>query len=214
MNRICTKGGECDQRKSCKGKGFASCLLFLIFLTPFSRVLYAHEGEPHTQPEIAALPLPGEGMETESATSETFEIVLKHPPIELGQELPLTIYLSDYETSEPVIATAISAKVSGAENLDLRISSTPVTGVYKTVANFNKRGIYKINFSVESEEYEDMLVLTIDLNNPHAKTVRRFPLKITLIAFTVLVLLGAGGVLLKRKGLLKMPKMPKRGEKS
>ena len=84
----------------------------------------AHEGEQHGGPEAAAVPMPREGLLARSAFSETFELVLKHPPLSPRKEETLRIFLTDFATNAPVEKAAIAIEAKGPAQIKAAASET------------------------------------------------------------------------------------------
>lgn len=105
-------------------------------------VALAHEGESHAEPESTAVALEGSERISVSGHSDTFEVVLKFVPFQPGTEVPITAYVLDAGTNEPIRG----AKVSGT--LSSGTSSQDVTFVE---ISDGLPGSYAERIKVESE---------------------------------------------------------------
>lgn len=117
----------------------------------------AHEGEVHDEPAAKTPPiLTGAGLRAISATTENFEVVIKHPSLEPDREGTLILFLSDYRTNAPASDARVQIDVSDAGLTDLRAERTEISGVYK-VAFKAPQGTYTLVVSVTSGDLSDLI---------------------------------------------------------
>lgn len=132
-------------------------MLAALFLVAFA-VAGAHEGEDHGE-AAAAAPTPtaaGSLMSTFGST-EIFELMLKYPPPETGEDTRLRFFLADYATNRPIegASMALAFKPDGVELLGAPKMVSP--GVYDLVARFPADGLYSLVATVKAEGRTDFV---------------------------------------------------------
>lgn len=91
--------------------------IFVAAAMLLGRNALAHEGESHAEPESVPVALSGSDRISVSGHGDTFEVVLKFTPFEPGMEVPLTAYVLDTATNEPIHGAKVSGALStGAES--------------------------------------------------------------------------------------------------
>jgi hypothetical protein len=118
----------------------------------------AHEGEVHEEPAAKAPPpLPGAGLQSISAMTENFEVVIKHPPLDPEKEGELTLFLSDYRTNAPVSDAQVQIDAPDAGVSGLWAERTDSPGVYKVVFKAPKQGTYSLIVNVTAGDLSDLI---------------------------------------------------------
>lgn len=128
MRKIFTSGKEKTHLRR-----LAALLIAIIDLTAMLPVTTsAHGGEDHSaeqSPVIAA----GTGMVTRTARAGDWEVVIKHPSLEPDKELAARVFVTRFETNEPIANAQIRVTMTGA--------ATPV----EAIANAGSTaGIYEV----------------------------------------------------------------------
>lgn len=118
----------------------------------------AHEGEKHAEPEVSAVPIPGEGLETEQATSDTFELVVKHPSLQPNKSEKITLYLNDFGSNEPISEASITMQVQEVKET-ITATHTSVPGIYEAMLSFPMKGETVLSVNIKTKEFEDTLVV-------------------------------------------------------
>lgn len=107
---------------------FSKLLLAGALSVFISAPLAAHEGEDHGAPEVAAPPqAAGQLPPAASARGAEFEAVIKHLPLVSGREYPITVYLLDSSTNEPVEGAAMKGTLSSGE-LSQEVTFSEIAG--------------------------------------------------------------------------------------
>lgn len=131
----------------------------VVFWALFPGFTRAHEGEQHAGPEVAAVPAPGEGLQVESAFSETFELVVKHPPLFPRQEETWRIFLTDYQTNAPVEKARIGLSARGPGEINVDAAETDVHGIYEAKLSLPQKGDYTLTVEIEVGELTDAFII-------------------------------------------------------
>jgi len=90
--------------------GLAVCLALLGVSSPSS----AHEGEAHGAPPANQSAAPA--IHVLTATSQSFELVIKNKPLLPGKPGRLDVYLNEFETNEPVAGASIQIRMNGQDD--------------------------------------------------------------------------------------------------
>lgn len=122
-------------------------------------LLQAHEGEEHTAPKVAAVPVPGSTLLALGATTEQFELVLKYPPAAPPGRVPLTLFLSDGTTNVPVEGAQIQLQIEGT-GVDLPAAPTPAPGIYTAILALPDTGTYELLATVQAGEQLELIPLS------------------------------------------------------
>jgi hypothetical protein len=122
-----------------------------FFLSPSSSVV-AHGDEDHAEKQSPVVSK-GTNMFTRVARARDLEVVLKHPPVEPYKELPARLFVTRFDSNEPIgeakIVVMISDGVLSAQATaapsatpgmyDVKLPPLP-EGIYKLAARINKNG--------------------------------------------------------------------------
>ncbi|MBI5473572.1 MAG: hypothetical protein HY961_14630 [Ignavibacteriae bacterium] len=137
--------------------------LILVAVTLLmSQNLFAHEGEEHG--DAAQKPAPqsgtGEGVLTLAAVTENFEVVIKYPPTEPGEELKLLIYLSDYATNKPIKDAEIAFELKGLEGVTPQVGKTDLAGVYHAEVTLPDTMPHDVLLTITTKDIVDLIPLS------------------------------------------------------
>lgn len=141
-----------------------------------------------------------------SAISESFETVLKYPPIDPGKVAALRLYVSDFYTNEPINNAQIGIDVSGGGNVALKAAYLS-PGTYLLTGNFPDKNKYTLSITITSGSKSEMVSFPVETGK--ALPVTGAPAVVeegtdwTLIGMIVggILLLGLLAFFLKRKNL-------------
>lgn len=124
----------------------------------FSDVIPAHEGHDHKG--IKPLVMPDQ-MVVHETTTDTVELVLKHPMFEPGKAAPSRLFLSTADENKPIANANVEFEF--ADLADLKIKFAPEKdhpGVYTANVLLPKAGTFDATISVSSENVSDLLTLS------------------------------------------------------
>jgi hypothetical protein len=124
--------------------------------------VFAHEGETHAEPESTPVALVGSDKISVSGRGDTFEVVLKYFPFEKGSDVPLTAYVLDIATNEPVSGAKMTGTLStGAESHDVTFAelAAGLTGSY--AASIKVEGGEKLSwlFDIAAGDKTDLVAV-------------------------------------------------------
>lgn len=132
-------------------------IMLLLYAAP-AHLAWSHGDEDHGGPAPAPVPM-SENSATESASSETFELVIKHPHLSPGKEETLKLFLSDFGTNQPVEKAQIEFTAKGAGEAKATVTESEVHGIYEGKISFPVKGEYQATIRVRSGELEDTLII-------------------------------------------------------
>ena len=114
-------------------------LLVLIVAALFATtylpiVAMAHGGEDHGAEQHPVIASTGAGTVTRTARAGEWEIVIKHPPLEPDRELAARVFITQFETNEPIgnaqVRIIISGSSSGGAPFEVTASASQTAGAY------------------------------------------------------------------------------------
>lgn len=185
----------------------AASLLVVAALTAVLPVTsLAHEGEDHGEskaPVVAA----GTGMVTRTVRAGDWEITLKHSPLEPDKEIPARVFVTRFETNEPIANAQVRVILTGAAAPVEAVATAGATaGVYEVRLPPLPQGEYRLaaqigaNGANQTAQFGAMQVVPappaqVESSSGWARTA--------LIALALLAALGLGGIVAYRflKGL-------------
>ncbi len=170
-------------------------VFLLLMLTSLSSPVFAHEGEQHAAPDVAAVPVPGEGLLSLHGTTENFELVVKYPPMKPNKKGSVLVYLSDYATNAPVPKAEINVTIPGVPSLSdklIKVEPTKTAGVYGFDLTLSKNGRYDLLFDISGERSDLIPVSGLEIATTSFWKEFRFPFRILkyLIPLLVIAFLG------------------------
>ncbi|HVF27081.1 MAG TPA: hypothetical protein VM943_02495 [Pyrinomonadaceae bacterium] len=184
---------------------FRRLAAILIIVAALTAVLpatsLAHEGEDHGESKAPAIAA-GTGMVTRTARAGDWEIVVKHPTPEPDKETPARVFVTRFETNEPIANAQVSVVLTGAAapvEAVATAGSTP--GVYEVRLLPLPQGEYRLAAQVgangrsQTAQYGAMQVASV----PPAQVGSSSGwARTALIALALLAALGLGGVVAYR----------------
>lgn len=123
---------------------------------------FAHEGEVHPGEKKAATTGAVTYFSSE-AFSDKYELLVKYNPIIPGKESVLKLFISDYNTNQPLDSAALQITVAAHPKIKVTVSKTD-KGVYELNANFPEKKAYNLVVNINSNAGADL----IQLNNIEA----------------------------------------------
>ncbi len=129
---------------------------FLLGLLPV--MTWAHGGEDHGDAKKTAVS-PTSYFSVE-AVSEIYEVLLKYSPIVPGKESSLRLYLSEYNSNQPIDSAKLEITVAG--NPSIKVTAVRIDkGVFELRALFPEKKNYNLVININSYAGIDL----IQLNN-------------------------------------------------
>ena len=118
-------------------------------------IVYAHEGEDHSEPSSPPVVQTQERQLIQEASSPSFEVVLKHE--ELHTQLPnkLLILISDYGTNQAIDKAKVDLTIEEQNQTAKSISP----GVYEASIRFQQPIETTVVINIETEKRSDLLVV-------------------------------------------------------
>ena len=174
--------------------------LMLALLMPGARAL-AHGDEDHGDKK-APIVSGGTGMVTRVARAGDFEVTIKHPPIEPDKEIAARVFVTRFETNEPVDQVRIFIALGDGGSIpDVAATATSTPGIYEVKLPPVPKGQYKltarldVNGTSGAAQYGAIEVApappsAVENGSSWARTA--------LIALALLLGLGAAGVVVYR----------------
>lgn len=165
-------------------------LIFAVILCGvLPGIAQAHEGHEHAEPKTVAVPAPGEGLLAESASSDVFELVFKHPPLSPGKLETAKIFLTDYASNAPIEKARIEIEAKGPAEFKSTASETEVPGIYESKLTFPLKGDYDLVIDIKAGNRIDTLVVRASAT---AQAARRWAIKMSTILWIIIagLLLG------------------------
>lgn len=185
----------------------------------------SHEGHDHGAPEpVASDP----NLVVRSASSDTFEVVMKYRSVRGMKAAAVTIYLSDFATNAPIDRARVSLRMASSRPVSA-LATVTAPGVYEATMPFDAPGRYTLILAVAGTSAAEFAFQDLPMGeNLTASTVgtptpgRRFPwwwigvvLTALIVAVAVivrrrtirpvsrtvivLVMIGAGGLLMSQR---------------
>ncbi len=112
---------------------FALFILLLAFLAMPVKSVMAHGGEDHGEKKTTVAPA-GEGMTARVVRVGDFEVTIKHPNVEPGQEALARVFVTRFATNEPIGDAKINVVVDdAATGGPVEVAAVPTTtpGIYE-----------------------------------------------------------------------------------
>lgn len=127
-------------------------ILFLAIIASLPAL--AHEGHGDEKKEAAK---PKNYFSSE-AISEKYELFLKYSPLKPGEDVLLTLFVSDYNTNAPIDSATFEITSPEDENLKFEITQTG-PGTYSISTNFPEAKVYTFTVNINSKNGSDLLLL-------------------------------------------------------
>lgn len=170
--------------------------LFIFLTILFSgETLLAHGGEDHgdSKPKAKAIP---KNYFTTVGLSDVYELLLKYEPIKPGHDSHLKLFVSDFETNEPVDSAKITITSPEDDKLKFEVKRLD-NGIYEIHCNFPDKKIYSLTVNINSSLGADLISIPdIEVGKELPKTEEVAVVKSFFDKGWVLVSLGFLGALL------------------
>jgi len=184
----------------------AAILIVAALMAVLPATSLAHEGEDHGESKAPVVAV-GAGMVTRTARAGDWEITLKHPPLEPDKEIPARLFVTRFETNEPIANAQVRVTFTGASApVEAVTTAGSTAGVYEVQLPPLPQGEYRLAAQVaaggasQTAQFDLMQVAPappaeVQSSSGWARTA--------LLALALLVALGLGGVVAYRflKGL-------------
>lgn len=136
----------------------SQCSRLLSYLAILFWAMSTTQANSASPPAIPA----GAEMHSLSSKGEYFDAVVKFTQVGLGNEIPLTLYLLDAVTNEPVQGATISGGMSdGSETVTVPFleSARPVVGAYQGKISVDKQLTASWLFDISHGEKSDLIAI-------------------------------------------------------
>jgi len=127
--------------------------IFLLLMVPLLSV--AHEGEDHNNAKKTAATTAS--YFSSETISDKYELLLKYTTIAPGKEGLLRLFVSNYNTNQPVDSATLDLSVSGNSNIKLSASRLD-NGIYEIRGIFPEKKNYNIAININSLLGADLLL--------------------------------------------------------
>ncbi len=131
--------------------------IFFQILVWLPLLSFAHEGEVHPGEKKAAATGTATYFSSE-AFSDKYELLVKYNPIVPGKEAILKLFISDYNTNQPLDSASLQVTVAANPNIKVTVSKTD-KGVYELKAIFPEKKAYNLVVNINSNAGADLLQL-------------------------------------------------------
>jgi RND family efflux transporter MFP subunit len=118
----------------------------------------AHGGEDHGAPAAPTVDIHADTVEV-TASSSTFESVLRVARGPANTPVVTTLWLADFATSAPIADATPSLALSGPGTVQVDLAPTPAPGVYQGTATFPAVGDYAGALVVTTPAASDLLAI-------------------------------------------------------
>lgn len=125
-------------------------------------IVFLAAGGAHANPAPPSAGPDAAEMQSLSGHGEYFEVILKYPPIALGSEAALTVYVLDGVTNEPVQGATVSGGMSsGTENISVPFTETaqPTAGAYQGKIRVESNEASSWLFDISLGEKSDLVAI-------------------------------------------------------
>ena len=125
----------------------------MLVLVPF--MILGHDGEDHNnanKPATTAV-----GYFSSEAFSDKYELLMKYASIMPGKEAVLRLFISNYNTNQPIDTASIQLSVSGNSNIKL-LAHRMDRGIYEVSGIFPEKKNYNITININSPLGADLLL--------------------------------------------------------
>ncbi len=179
--------------------------VFAVALT-FSNVpVYAHGGEDHSK-EKAPVVSTSANMVVRTARAGDLEVTLKHPPVEPDKELAARVFLTRFDTNEPVEGAKVFVVLAGG-GMPVEAMAEPgsTPGIYEVKLPPTPQGDYtlatrfEMGGATQTVEYGTLRVAPLP---PAAAGSESSWARTALLALGALIGLGFLGLILYRATVL------------
>jgi cobalt-zinc-cadmium efflux system membrane fusion protein len=180
-------------------------LLSLVLNLILPSTTYAGAGQDHSHGEVVTEENDVQEIYFSSeVSSDKYELLLRYKPIHTGEEMPLLLFISDYETNKPINEAQLNIVAQEDPNISFSIHQDG-NGMYRLKAIFPEAKTYSLAVHIDGQAGLDLMLLehiAVGVDFPDAHETEHAHLfsgaNWYLIGFALLVGLGLGWLL--RKG--------------
>jgi len=125
-----------------------SVALLALLILALAPVIFAHGGEDHGNKKPVAAT--GTGMIARTARAGDYEVLLKHPALEPLHEHTARIFVTRYDTNEPVKDAAVKLGITSKEGAPVNVNAKPSSrpGEFEIVLPPLDQGSYNLSVDV------------------------------------------------------------------
>lgn len=129
--------------------------IIILFFMLLSTLSHAHDGDDHgNASETAAT---GAAYFSSEAFSDKYELLIKYAPITAGSEGILRLFISNYNTNQPVDSASLQLSISGNANIKLQARRLE-PGIYELKGTFPENQNYNIAININGPLGADLLL--------------------------------------------------------
>ena len=129
-------------------KTMRGVFVITLALLASSANVFAHGGEDHS--ESAPVVQVGAGMQMRTARAGDMEVSVKHPVIEPDKETTGRIFVTRFETNEPIEGVRVFVRFGDGAAQEVAASAGATAGVYEIKLPPVPRGQYALTARVEA----------------------------------------------------------------
>lgn len=139
----------CMKRK--RATLLAVMVMAVIALVASKSTVFAHGGEDHGEKPPAAVST-GTNMITQVARVGDLEVVIKHPPIEPDKEMAARLFVTHFDSNEPVGGAKIVVTFSGSGSpVEVAAAPNATPGMYDVKLPPLPKGQYKVAARIDHD---------------------------------------------------------------
>lgn len=192
---------NCVARKKEFVLAMALAAVAALAMTPVA--VFAHGGEDHGDEKKAPAVAAGAGMVSRVARVGDLEVVIKHPPLEPDKETTARVFVTRFDSNEPVGGAKIVVAFAGDGSAPAEATAAPgnTPGLYEVKLPPLPRGQYKLNARVEiagTSQTAQYGALEVAPLPPPATANESSWARTALMALALLAGLGLAGVVIYR----------------
>lgn len=176
-------------------------LATIVSLIVMNRSVRAHEGEDHgaEQPPVVSADA---GLTTRVVRAGDYEITWKHPALEPDRELAARVFVTKFDTNEPVAGARIVMTIANAEGALMEAAAAGTSsGVYEVKLPPLAQGQYKFGARVSVSGISEGITfgtISVAPRPPTAAESSTSWARTLLILLALLAGLGLGGAIIYR----------------
>ena len=135
------------------------CALVLVGLVASVRDVWAHGGEDHDHPAVAAPSAVAAGTLTTFGVSPRYELLMKYEATEADHPVTVRLFLCDFATNRPVEGAlfVFASKPAGARSIEAPRMTSP--GVYQATMTFPNDTVYSLTATFSVGDQSETIAL-------------------------------------------------------
>ncbi len=191
-----------DREKICLMWRWAMMFVVVaVLMLLFQVSSFAHGGEDHGEEKAPAIAA-GAGMLARTTRAGDWEIVIKHPTLEPDKELAARVFVTRFDTNEPIASAQVKIIVaSEAAPIEITANANATAGMYEAKLPPLPQNQYRLavqvnaNGSTQTAQFGTIQVAPAPI--PIAESISGWA-RTALIALALLVALALAGVVTLR----------------